>query len=88
MIVLMEIIENFLQEIAVVIEDTGSIVVAAVDAIGGAADAVGELHAHRLDYGFDFKVEDIASYYALAAVEAFEDDVDQKNFDWLRKPSN
>lgn len=91
MTVAMEITENCLQEIAVVIEDTGSVAVAAVaavDAVGGAADAVGELHAHRLDYGFDFEVEDTAGYYALAAAEASEDDVDQKNSDLLKKPSD
>ena len=76
MTVSMEITEHCLQEIVVVIEDTGSVAVAAVDAVGGAADAVGKLHAHRLDYGFDFEVEDIAGYYALAAAEASEDDVD------------
>lgn len=85
MTVAMEITENCLQEIAVVIVDTGSVAVAAVDA---AADAVGELLAHRLDYGFDFEVEDTAGYYALAAAEASEDDVDQKNSDLLKKPSD
>jgi len=84
----MEITENCLQQIAVVIEDTGSVAVAAVDVVGGAADAVGKLHAHRLDYGFDFEVEDTAGYYALAFAEASEDDVDQKNSDLLKKPSD
>ena len=75
-------------EIVVVIEDTSSIAVVAVDAIGDVADAVGELHAHRLDNGFDFEIEDTAGYYALAAVEASEDDVDQKNSNLLKKASD
>lgn len=54
-------------------EDTGF---AAVDTVGGAADAVGKLHAYRIDYGFDFEVEHTAGYYALATAEASKDDVD------------
>lgn len=38
-----------------------------------------------LDYGFDFEIEDTVGYYALAASE---DDVDQKNSDLLKKPSD
>lgn len=49
MTVSMEITENCLLEIAVVIEDTGSV---AVDAVGDAADAVGELRTHRLRLWF------------------------------------
>lgn len=83
--VAMEIKENCWQEIAVVIADTGSV---AVDVVGAAAAAaVGVPVVYRFDYGFDFGVEN-TGYYALAAVEASEVDVDQKNSDLLKKPSD
>lgn len=84
----MEINENCWQEIAVVIADTGSVADAAVDAVGAAAAAFGELLAYRFDYGFDFGAEHTAGYYALAAAEASEVDADQKNSDLLKKPSD
>jgi len=53
-------------------EDTGFVV---VDTVGGVVDALGKLHAYRIDYGFEFEVEHTAGYYALAT-EASKDDVD------------